>query len=76
MPEKDQFAALMHDSAEAYIGDIAKPVKELLLDYQVIEQRMEIALFKKFGVQFSLPESPEKAKQSFLERFAHLSSKP
>lgn len=37
--------ALMHDASEAYLRDIPKPLKELLPDYKVIEERFQSALF-------------------------------
>ena len=55
VPENLAYDALMHDSAEAIIGDVCSPLKKLLPDYKVIEKRIEIALFKTFNVKFPLP---------------------
>lgn len=48
---------LLHDAAEAYVNDLAAPLKARLADYQVIHNRVDACIRSKFG----LPEehSPE-----------------
>lgn len=61
VPENDQFAALMHDAAEAYVGDVPTPLKQLLPEYKVIEKRIETCLFERFGLYDGIPLSVKKA---------------
>lgn len=46
----DQLAGLLHDASEAYLSDIPSPVKDFLPDYFRIEQTVQQAINKKFGV--------------------------
>lgn len=48
--------ALMHDAAEAYVGDVSMPLKTLLPDYKEIEKSVEKAIFAHFGLPEQIPE--------------------
>ena len=52
-----QFAALMHDAAEAYTGDVSKPLKIMLSDFWPVEKSVEVAVGRRFGVLPSFEES-------------------
>lgn len=52
--------ALLHDATEAYLGDVVKPLKELLLDYKKLERRLERIILTRFGLPTKLePEVKE-----------------
>ena len=66
VPEKDAYAALMHDAAEAVMGDVSRPLKSLLPDYKRIEKRVEEAILAKFGLPAQLPASVKEADMKML----------
>lgn len=45
-------AMLLHDAAEAYLGDVVKPLKIMLPEYEDLELRMERAIEAAFGFEF------------------------
>lgn len=51
-----EYDALMHDAVEAFIGDVAQPLKALLPDYQVVEERVSEYLSLQFN--FTVPVPP------------------
>lgn len=53
--------ALLHDAAEAYINDLAAPLKTLLPDYREIEVRVERVIAEKFGTIYPFPPEIKKA---------------
>lgn len=61
VPPSDAFAGLMHDAAEAFIGDVSKPLKEMLPQYKEIEKRIEAAIFARVGLSLPLPPSVKEA---------------
>lgn len=50
-------AVLMHDAAEAFVGDVVKPLKIMLPEFSAVEDRVERAIERKFGVDFQTHKS-------------------
>ena len=48
-----KIVALYHDAAEAYLGDVASPVKQQLPDYKKLEENIERRLF--MWLDYSVP---------------------
>lgn len=61
VPREHALAGLMHDSAEAFVGDVSSPLKRLLPEYKVIERRVENAVLATFGLPTTLPECVKRA---------------
>lgn len=47
---------LMHDAAEAFIGDVSSPFKGLLSDYKRIEHGLNQAIAARFGLRYPWPD--------------------
>ncbi|MES2299219.1 MAG: phosphohydrolase [Pseudomonadota bacterium] len=53
VPPPLQFAALLHDAAEAYLGDMVKPLKVLLPEFAEIEDKVSAIIARTFAIDFS-----------------------
>lgn len=53
VPTDLRLAALLHDAAEAYLGDMVKPLKVLLPAFAAIEDQVSALIATAFGIDFS-----------------------
>ena len=56
VPQRLAAAALMHDAAEAYLGDVISPLKKLLPGYVALYKRTEEAIAQKWDLDLGHPE--------------------
>lgn len=61
-----KLAALFHDAAEAFIGDMTGPLKCLLPEYKVIEKKIERAIFKCLGIEWPAPTTIKSVDNSVM----------
>ncbi len=54
---KDALFGLLHDAAEAFLGDISSPLKQLLPEYIVLEKRLEVVIRSHFKLPAEMPAS-------------------
>jgi len=55
-PEEFKLEGLTHDFPEAYITDLATPVKRKMPNYKEFENTLHTAIAKKFHLQFPMPK--------------------
>jgi len=59
-------AALFHDAAEAFVGDMSRPLKQLLPDYTKVEKKIERAIFHRFRIEWPAPPEVKHADYSVM----------
>ena len=50
VPKKFAFEGLFHDASEAFLGDVSSPLKKLLPEYKVIEERVMSSIATRFNL--------------------------
>lgn len=60
------FCGLLHDAAEAYIGDCVRPLKRELPAFYAVEERIERALAEQFRIPFPFPPAVKRADNAML----------
>ncbi len=57
-PPHLRLAGLLHDAPEVFLTDIPSPLKSLLPDYKVVEERFESVMTKAFGLPDGWAKDP------------------
>jgi uncharacterized protein len=63
---KDALWGLLHDASEAYLSDIARPVKQHMPEYKAIEEKLMEAIAIHFNLQMPIPASVKEADNALL----------
>lgn len=66
VPVEFALDGLLHDASEAYLGDVASPLKSLLPEYKVLEARWTRVIEAKFGLR-EMPAPVKRADALALE---------
>jgi hypothetical protein len=53
---EDPVWGLLHDAGEAYLPDVARPVKRAIPEFQQIEDRILKAVAERFGLSWPIPD--------------------
>lgn len=62
VPEHLALVGLLHDAAEAYVGDMVRPLKHHMPAYRAIEDRLLAVIFQRFSIDRSLVTLPHEVK--------------
>jgi hypothetical protein len=67
VPKEHALAALFHDASEAYLTDVASPVKPHLTNYKELEDTIMTAIAKKVGFIYPLSYEVKQADRAMLK---------
>ena len=65
-PPKYRLYGLLHDASEAYMHDLATPIKERLPEYKVMENYLLAKILRSFGLDPQVPRLVKSADLSML----------
>jgi hypothetical protein len=54
--QENELWGLLHDAAEAYLGDVIRPVRELIHGFEELENRILRQIAKEFDLCWPIPE--------------------
>jgi hypothetical protein len=61
VPHADAMWGLLHDASEAYLGDVARPLKAMLPDYVDLERHVQQTIAAAFHLPWPMPASVKAA---------------
>lgn len=61
VPPQHAMWGLLHDASEAYLGDVASPLKALLPEYRELESHVQRTIARKFGLCWPIPKDVKDA---------------
>lgn len=61
VPQEHKLAALLHDAAEAYLGDMTRPLKQWMPDYRRFEDVVWATVCEHFDLDPDLPDCVHQA---------------
>lgn len=77
VPDADRLWGLLHDAAEAYVGDIPRPLKRDLDGFDGIEARVQAAITGRFRLPEAMPATVRRADDAILvDEFRDLMEAP
>lgn len=74
-PSDLKLFALLHDAAEAYMGDMIRPHKKIFTDFVTVEKHLIRAIFQAFGIEAFLDNVEAKAEIKRLDNILLASEK-
>ena len=67
LPPEQQLAGLLHDATEAYLCDMPSPIKNRMPEYKKIEDKLMVAIARKFGITYPFMQVLKDADKAMLE---------
>jgi len=55
VPPEYAMIGLLHDASEAVLGDMPKPLKNIMSEYAEMEKKLEINIARQYNIQFPYP---------------------
>ena len=66
LPDKHKLQGLMHDAAEAFVGDLPTPFKRNIPAFGELEHRIWVAICERFGIAVELDPLVKRADSTML----------